>query len=47
MLYYFMHLLQSEAAIYILKNTGKFTKCSGRKEDVYKSLWLLEATILV
>lgn len=47
MLYYFMYLLQSEAAIYILKNSGKFTKCIGRKEDVYKSLWLLEATILV
>lgn len=47
MLYYFMHLLQSKAAIYIIKNSGKYTKCSGRKEDVYKSLWRLEATILV
>lgn len=47
MLYYFMHLLQSEAATYILKNSGKYTKYSGRKEDVYKSLRRLEAIILV
>lgn len=47
MLYYFMYLLESEVVIYILKNLGKFMKCSGWKEDVYKSLWFLEVIILV